>query len=263
VSVIQGHRTDPPNSARPQTVVAEMELGEREDGPARRTLLQRAEFVTAFTEHAGAKPASERLKASFPMLLTTTAAVIAAVVVAGIFWRLVKPPAATTPDPARAYVAVAGWGCTGTTDHGFEAVGRTRQWLTIESGGWTQDGCRGTFETIPMTGNAKVDDVKQFAQWWFQPAGAGQCRVQVYVPRGPAASDSAATDVSYSVLAGRDGAGYADFTVNQSQATGGWVDAGTFPVRASEFVVRINDRGVPRNAADRIAIAQLRAICGN
>lgn len=241
-----------------------MDLSDESEGPARRVLLQRAEFVTAFTEHAGAKPASERLKASFPMLLTTTALIAAAAIVVGIFWRLLKPPTQTSASGAASrYTAVAGWDCTGTSDHGFAANGRTAQWLTVASGGWSQDGCRGTFETIPMTGNARTDDANQYAQWWFQPHGASQCQVSVYVPLGAGAADTGATAAHYAVLAGPGGSGYAEFVVNQSQSPGQWVNAGTFPVRATELVVRITDRGEPAHAGDRIAVSQLRVTCGS
>ncbi|WP_432990731.1 hypothetical protein [Dactylosporangium sp. CA-233914] len=179
-------------------------------------------------------------------------------VVVGVFWQLIAPrPRGTSASPP-GYTAVAGWDCTTTSDHGIEVHGRTEQWRTVAGGGWSQDGCRGTFQTLPMTGDA---DSGQYVQWWFTPAAGGQCRVDVYVPRGPAATDSGATAARYAVLAGRSGAGYAEFMVNQAQNTGQWVNAGTFPLHGNEFTVRLTTRGTPEHPGDRTAVSALRVTC--
>jgi len=245
-----------------------MDTSEPAETPARRAVRLRNEFVSAFVEHAGPVPASERRSVSLPTLITVTAVVSLLAVVAGVFWSLLKPGTAgaaatsTSASAAVQYAGVAGWGCTDATDRGFEAAGRTAQWRTVAEGGWSANGCRSTFETIPMSGKAGTDNTKQYAQWWFVPTTGNQCRVEIYVPRSAAATDTGAAAVHYAVMAGRTGAVYAEFTIDQASNTGKWLDAGTFPMHGNEFAVRLTDRGVPAKAADRIAISALRVTCG-
>lgn len=54
-------------------------------------IAQRSEFVRAFVEYAGDKPASERLTVRWPTLITVTALVAVGAVVVGIFWNLIDP----------------------------------------------------------------------------------------------------------------------------------------------------------------------------
>ncbi|WP_345626209.1 hypothetical protein [Rugosimonospora acidiphila] len=244
-----------------------IDTSEPAETPARRAVRRRTEFVSAFVEHAGPVPASERRSVTLPTLITVTAVVSLLTVVAGVFWNIVKPVSAgavtaSSSAGAAVYTAVAGWDCTGATDHGFEAIGRSAQWRTVAEGGWSASGCRSTFETIPMSGKATTDDNAQYVQWWFVPTTGSQCRVELYVPRSTTAADTGATAVHYAVMAGRAGAAYADFTIDQSSSGGQWVAAGTFPLRGSEFAVRLTDRGVPAKPGDRIAISALRVTCG-
>jgi hypothetical protein len=234
----------------------------------------RSEFIHAFVEHAGPGPASERLTVRLPTLITVAALAAVGALVIGVFWNLIRPASATSATPIglggaaptagapTSYAAVAGWDCVAAGDHGFEAQGRTSAWQTVALGGWSRDGCHGTFETIPMTGNATADDPQQTAQWWFTPgSGVSHCSVGVYVPASDPAQDAGASAAHYSVLAGRGGTSYADFTVDQSANRGRWVSAGTFPVAGNGLAVQVTDRGVPAHAGDRIAVAQLKVDC--
>jgi len=242
-----------------------MDTSEPAETPARRVVRRRSEFVAAFVEHAGPVPASERRTVSLPTLITVTAVVSLMIVVAGVFWSLIKGDSTSesaTTATAPSYSAFAGWGCAGATDHGFEAHGRTKQWRTVAQGGWSANGCNGTFETIPMSGKAGEDLSEQYVQWWFVPTTGGQCRVQVYVPKSTSTADTGATAVHFAVMAGRTGTTYADFTIDEAASTGQWVDGGTFPLHASELAVRLTDRGVPRREGDRIAISAVRVTCG-
>jgi hypothetical protein len=242
-----------------------MDISEPVETPARRAVRRRSEFVAAFVEHAGPVPASEGRTVVLPTLITVTAVVLLLTVVAGVFWGLMKgnsTTAARTTAPAPSYSAFAGWGCTGATDHGFEAHGRTSQWRTVAQGGWSGNGCNSTFETIPMSGKAGTDNHREYAQWWFVPNTGSQCRVQVYVPKSTSPSDTAATAVHFAVLAGRTGKSYADFTVDQAHNTGRWADGGSFPLHGSELAIRLTDRGVPQHKNDRIAISAMRVTCG-
>jgi hypothetical protein len=241
-----------------------MDTSEPAETPARRAVRRRSEFVAAFVEHAGPVPASERRTVSLPTLITVTAVVSLLTVVVGVFWSLIKgnsTSASAKTAAAPSYSAFAGWGCTGATDHGFEAHGRTKQWLTVAQGGWSGNGCNSTFETIPMSGKATTDIGEQYVQWWFVPATGGQCRVQVYVPKSTSTTDAGATAVHFAVMAGRTGATYADFTIDESANAGQWVDGGSFPLHGGELAVRLTDRGVPQHKGDRIAISAVRVTC--
>jgi Cleaved Adhesin Domain len=243
-----------------------MDTSEPAETPARRAVRRRSEFVAAFVEHAGPVPVSERRTVTLPTLITVTAIVSLTTVIAGVFWSLIKGDSTSssagksTATPS--YSEFAGWGCAGASDHGFEAHGRTKQWRTVAEGGWSGNGCNSTFETIPMSGKAAADTGRQFVQWWFVPTTGGQCKVQVYVPKSTSQSDTGATAVHFAVMAGRTGAAYADFTIDEAGNTGRWVDGGSFPPHGSELAVRLTDRGVPQRAGDRIAISAVRVTCG-
>jgi len=242
-----------------------MDTSEPAETPARRAVRRRSEFVAAFVEHAGPVPASERRTVSPPTLITVTAVVLLLTVIAGVFWGLIKgnsTSASASAPTAPSYSAFAGWGCTGATDHGFEAHGRTSQWRTVPQGGWSGNGCNSTFETIPMSGKANADIARQYVQWWFVPTTGNQCRVQVYVPKSTSPADTGATAAHFAVMAGRTGDTYADFTVDESGNTGRWVDGGSFPLHAGELAIRLTDRGVPRRKGDRIAVSAVRVTCG-
>jgi hypothetical protein len=232
-----------------------MDTSEPAETPARRAVRRRSEFVAAFVEHAGPVPASERRTVTLPTLITIT-------VIVGVFWGLIKGDSSSAKPPPPSYSAFAGWGCTGATDHGFEAHGRTPQWRTVAQGGWSGDGCNSTFETIPLSGKAGKDIAGQYVLWWFVPTTGGQCRVQVYVPKGTTPADTWAPAVHFAVLAGRTGTSYAEFTVDQSANAGRWADGGTFPLHGSELTLRLADRGVPQRATDRIAVSAVRVTCG-
>jgi hypothetical protein len=245
-----------------------MDTSEPAETPARRAIRRRAEFVAAFVEHPGPVPASERASVSLSTLITVTAVVSALTIVAGVFWSLIKPGSSSAASTAAAsaaaaqYTVVAGWGCTAATDRGFDAVGRDSAWRTVAGGGWASDGCRGQFETIPMTGKATTDDPKQYVQWWFTPTTGTQCGVEIYIPKSSSAADTGAQAAHYAVMAGRTGATYADFVIDESSNTGRWVNAGAFPLHGSELAVRLSDRGVPQKAGYRLAVSAVRVTCG-
>ena len=233
-----------------------MDPSEATQTPARRAVQWRSDFVAAFVEHAGPKPASDRLSVRLPTLITVTAVCVLISVVVGVFWQLVSPRPKPGAASAPGYTAVAGWGCDITGDRGFDVHGRTDRWRTVAGGGWAEDGCRGPFQTMPI-GN----DAEQYAQWWFNPSSSGQCRLEVYVPRDPDGTGTWVTSVRYEVLAGRGGAGYAEFEVNQAQNTGRWVDVGAFPLRNNELAVRVTTRAAGQADA-LLAVSAVRATCG-
>jgi hypothetical protein len=240
-------------------------------------MAQRGEFIRAFVEHAGDRPASERLTVKAPTLITVTAVTAATAIVIGVFWSMIKPlPAekkaaakapAATASPTDRYIAVAGWDCGTADDRGFDAQGRTSAWRTVAVGGWSQDGCHGTFETLPMTEPGKGGiDHPQAVLWWFSPGAAAKCQINVFVPRMEPGADGvegahAPHAAHYSVLAGRSGTSYADFTVDQAANAGEWVSAGSFPVHNNGISVRLTGEGDAKEAGSRLGVAQMKVDC--
>jgi hypothetical protein len=237
------------------------------DEARRQAMVLRGEFVQAFVEHVGPRPASERMSVRLPAVLVVAALTAVGAVVIGVFWQLIRPnkPAANGPNGAAAprfsYSAVAGWDCVAANDHGFDAQGRSAGWRTLLSGGWRDNGCHGTYESIPMSGQATVDDPTQYARWWFNPS-SGTCAVSVYVPDVPSdSSEAAAAAAHYTVSTGAGAAPYAEFVVDQNANRGRWFAAGAFPVKEKDFVITVTDRGVPKKPGDRIAVTQVRVEC--
>jgi hypothetical protein len=233
--------------------------------PTRR---QRREFVQALVEHSWARPEAQRTPARPHIVLMVAAFSVAAAIAAGAVLQLVHPiplPKAPLPppNPAAPFTAVTGWDCSyGGTSYGFEAQGRTGDWYTVATGGWTQDGCHGDFETIPMSGQSFSDDPSQFAQWWFNPPAAmTQCAVMVFRPAPNQQRDPIATAAQFEVLAGSDGTPLAAFVLDEAEDPGSWAAVGTFPVSQDGIAVELVDSGVPATAGARLAITQVKVRC--
>jgi hypothetical protein len=227
----------------------------------------RRDAVRALVEHSWVDTQTPRpvLRPHWLLLAAALAAVAAfgsgvvAQMVDPVALAKAAPPPAPTPAPAT-YTAVSGWDCPGTADHGFEPAGRTSAWSTIGQGGWPQNGCDGSFETMPMTGVADKDDSTQYAEWWFAPANpVTTCTVSVYEPASQ--GSQYATAAQYWVLAGQNGAPLAGFVLDQTAQPGTWTTVGTYPINPGGIAVQLVDRGVPATAASRIAITQVRVQC--
>ncbi|WP_328382012.1 hypothetical protein OHQ88_04440 [Micromonospora zamorensis] len=235
-------------------------------------LSRRGQFVRAFVEHAAERPASERRTVRLPTLITVTALVAVGAVVVGVFWHLVKPmspaqkaafkgkaPASSAP-PVAGFTGVAGWDCEARADRGFDAQGRTAQWRTIGAGGWKQDGCRGTFQTLPLPTAEQTQP--QTATWSFSTGERiTSCQVGVYVPAVP--GTTLADGVKYTITTGTSGTPYANFTVDQHKAAGTWVGVGTFPVHRNQIAVRLDAKDASGAKQARIVLAQVRANCAS
>jgi hypothetical protein len=229
-------------------------------------LAQRTRFVRAYVEYAGPVPASERRTVRLPTLLTVTALSVVAALIAGIFAQLIHPApnqpkdpvAAAAPAGAVAYTAVAGWDCANADDHGFEADGQSSDWSTVTDGGWSRDGCRGTYETMPTVAKLDRDQQGQRAVWWFTPGpSVSRCALEVLVPSTTAKN---AATARYQVLSGRAGTMFAEFTVDPASRTGQWVTTGTFPPHNGAIAVELG-RQVASGSAGLTLISQVRAVC--
>jgi hypothetical protein len=231
------------------------------------TRVQRREFVDAFVEQTWARPDADRPVARVQIVVLVAMMAAVAAVVVGVVQHLINPtkPAAAAPRPVptvKPYSAVGGWDCGTSADHGFDANGRTAEWLTVPRGGWPHEGCHGTFEAIPMSGDAGKDSQNQLVVWWFTPSpGTNRCEVLVYLPASDNPLDSASTAAHFVVLAGRNGTEFAQFTIDQTKDRGTWKSAGTFPVNQGGLAVKLVNRGAPSDPRARLSVTQVRVTC--
>ncbi|ASW55404.1 hypothetical protein [Plantactinospora sp. KBS50] len=228
---------------------------------------QRREAVAALVENGWARVDVPRPAARPHVVLMVAALAAAAALGTGVVLQLVRPvPLPGTDRPAAppavaAFTAVSGWDCATAADRGFDVQGRTAQWYTVARGGWTGDGCHGTFEAVPTSGDPATEG-PQRAVWWFAPGTAyTRCAVEVFRPAPARARDAAIRAARYYVRAGRDGARLAAFDLDQTAGPGTWAAAGTFPVSAGGVAVELVDRGVAPAAGDRLAVTQVRVRC--
>ena len=156
------------------------------------------------------------------------------------------PALAVATGPAR-YTAVAGEGCGQSADHGFVRKGVDDSWYLRSHGGPTTDGCNGAAWAVPMSGDAKKDDRKIVVEWYFTTGAvtSGSCLVSVYVPNTGVADDSAGRPAHYAVYGSVDATGtpLGQFTIDQTQTRGRYVDAGRYPA-SGHLSVRLTNRGV-------------------
>jgi hypothetical protein len=231
----------------------------------------RHESARMLIEHSWARPHAPRPAARPHVVLMVAVFVAAGAIGVGavLQWlrpiRLAEAAASPPPPPAPAapFTAVGGWDCgSGGGNSGFVVQGRTSSWYTVASGGWAYDGCHGTFEAIPMTGNTAGTGPDQVAEWWFTPGPAmTRCAVMVFRPAPQRRQDAAATAAQFNVLSGQGGTPLAGFVVNEAADPGSWATAGTFPVSPDGIAVALVDRGVPTIAGGSLAITQVKVTC--
>jgi hypothetical protein len=240
-----------------------------EDDAATFRAAQRGEFVRAFLDQSWARPGLDRPVSRVHVAVMVAVGSLVAAVVTGAVLQLVHPVklaepvamAPVVPSPAVA-VAVAGWDCATAADRGFTIGGRTPTWYTVAHGGWSDDGCHGTFEAISLSGNATKNDPNQSAVWWFVLGDTmNSCQLALYLPAVDHPGDAAVTTAQYTVLSGQSGGPLASVTVDQTATRGGWRDLGAYPVTRGNIAVRLDNQGVPRAATDRLAVTQVRARC--
>ncbi len=237
--------------------------------PSEPTTPTRGEFVRAIVEQSWARPDAPRPTARPHIALMVAVIVCVAAVGAGVvlqLWHPVRRPQVAPPVPpprsVATYTAVSGWDCASGADYGLDVHGRTSDWYTVASGGWAQDGCHGTFEAIPMSGDKGKDDPNQYAVWWFTPGPPiTRCSVLVFRPKPDHHQDSAATAAQFYVLAGRAGDRLASFVLDETASPGSWATAGTYPVSPNGIAVQLVDRGVPAASDARLALTQVKISC--
>lgn len=168
-------------------------------------------------------------------------------------------PTAPVRGPAPVSVEVVGVGCPTDGDDSvtFDNAPTGPGW-TPAGGGWTGNGCNGSaLWTMDPNGTQPVPST---LTWRFDPAGASQCTLSVFVPTLNALGLS-----DYSVSAGPPAASQvvAAVPVRQSAEVGQWLTLGTFPVSGSSL--EITTAPVPgasrRGHHSAIAASAARAVC--
>jgi hypothetical protein len=242
---------------------------------------ERREFVRSYVENVRVNPSADRLYARPRTALLTASLVAAAVLIGSVVLALFSkgrpaPPKAASASPTFAFASIAGWECAGTaTDRGFSISGRTPEWLTPETGAHKQNGCRGSYAAVPVSGAGAFPDANTGAVWWFNPgAKVKRCQVQVKVPLVDPAQVQVASAVRYQVLSGRDGVAYASFVINQAaqqpkdkevpatdDQDGKWVEAGTFAVSNGKLAIRMAGQPEAGKPPQRLLVGQVMVGC--
>ncbi|MEE1743154.1 MULTISPECIES: hypothetical protein [unclassified Streptomyces] len=158
-------------------------------------------------------------------------------------------PAKTTPQSNVVYTGLAGRGCPTPAGGGYQQdhffTDGSAGWYTPSSGGWTGNGCNGSYASIPMSGSTTTD-MQNRVKWWWKPGSrARTCQISVYVPNNGSVQYVGGHPTKYHVLVNANDASsmYSSFTLNQTAHRGQWVDAGTFPMKGSTIGVKLLDRG--------------------
>jgi hypothetical protein len=155
----------------------------------------------------------------------------------------------SAPPPAT-YNAVGGHDCT-DAGTGFAAYGwfddGNSGFIGKASGGFTGDGCAGSYFAMPMSG-ADTDDTGNYILWTFDtdPVKVGTCSLKVYIPDVNDIIDVGGNPTYYTVQ--NSNTAYADtvgsFSIQQPSYLGQWVSEGSFPVSGSLLVVMLHSRGI-------------------
>ncbi|RKT84778.1 hypothetical protein SAMN05421805_12538 [Saccharopolyspora antimicrobica] len=172
------------------------------------------------------------------------------------------------PPAGPSFTAVTGPGCAagGFSTPGYYTKGEAG-WKTASSGGHAADGCNGSFNSLPMSGDPNKDG-DNAAVWRFTTGDVrqGSCQVSVFVPRGGLTRVGGNPSVYTVYRTDQTSNPVGDFRIDQVRQQGGWVDAGRFPVSEGRLTIKLHSRGIdwtndgPTYA--RHAAAQIKVACG-
>jgi hypothetical protein len=158
---------------------------------------------------------------------------------------------AVAPQRPASFEGIAGEGCPQSAAR----IGVTAAWYRKDIGGWTGDGCDGSYWAVPMSGDPQRDD-QSSVLWSFRTGSVrtGRCAVSVFVPTGNDPRDVAGRPAFYRVEPS------GSFAIDQIANRGSWVSAGTFVVRDGRIAVRMLTRGANPDG-EHLAAAQLKVSC--
>ena len=172
-------------------------------------------------------------------------------------------PATPPSVPPATVTLVAGPDCPKPAGGGYSAVGSGSGsgWSNYGSGGWSGDGCKGSMQSMPMTGDSSNGDNRAVWSFGSGTAGFASCAVSVYVPWDGKATDTGGTAAEYQVSEGSADTVVTSFTVNQNTTHGQWVPLGTVAVGGNTVKLRLFDHGVDNPAGWRYGISAARLQC--
>ncbi|MGW2868022.1 hypothetical protein [Kitasatospora sp. NPDC001225] len=168
------------------------------------------------------------------------------------------PPAAKPPAPV---TVIAGPYCSGGGQY------KTNGWFDQGSSGWRNnsggysgDGCNGTYASMPMSGNANKDDNGNSVVWTFTVDKVTSCTLSVYIPASGDVKQVGGNPSTYTVQSG--GGQVGSFTINQTASRGSWVNNGPFTYRGP-ISVTLHSRGVDWGGSSGAhhAASAVRATC--
>ncbi|MGW1680421.1 hypothetical protein [Saccharopolyspora sp. NPDC002376] len=171
------------------------------------------------------------------------------------------PPAGPT------FAAVSGPGCAGGnfSRPGYYTDGDAG-WKTAGSGAHAADGCNGSFDSMPMSGDPNKDG-DNAAVWRFTTGDVrqGSCQAWVLVPQGGITRVGGAPSYYSVYQTDQTSNPVGDFTVDQVRQQGQWVDVGRFPVSDGRLTIKLHSRGADWNKDGptyaRHAAAQIKLGC--
>ncbi|MEL5954514.1 hypothetical protein AADR41_06975 [Streptomyces sp. CLV115] len=174
------------------------------------------------------------------------------------------------PQSTVVYTGVTGHGCPTPSGGGFQQdhyfTDGSAGWYTRPSGGWTGNGCNGSYSSIPMSGDTSTDMQNRVKWWWKPGTQARTCQISVFIPNSNTNLYVGGHPTKYHVLVDANDRTtmYSSFSINQTAHRGQWVDAGTFAMKGATIGVKLLDRGDDWSKGwekAHHAAAQMRATC--
>ncbi|MFF1346053.1 hypothetical protein ACFVZJ_08630 [Streptomyces sp. NPDC058322] len=174
------------------------------------------------------------------------------------------------PQSTVVYTGVTGHGCPTPSGGGFQQdhyfTDGSAGWYTRSSGGWTGNGCNGSYSSIPMSGDTSTDMQNRVKWWWKPGTRARTCQISVFIPNSNTNLYVGGHPTKYHVLVNANDRTtmYSSFSINQVAHRGQWVDAGTFAMKGATIGVKLLDRGDDWSKGwekAHHAAAQMRATC--
>ncbi|WP_329593802.1 hypothetical protein OG195_35180 [Streptomyces sp. NBC_01362] len=176
----------------------------------------------------------------------------------------------SAPQSTVVYSGVTGHGCPTPSGGGFQQdhyfTDGSAGWYTRSSGGWTGNGCNGSYSSIPMSGDTSTDMQNRVKWWWKPGTRARTCQISVFIPNSNTNLYVGGHPTKYHVLVNANDRTtmYSSFSINQVAHRGQWVDAGTFAMKGATIGVKLLDRGDDWSKGwekAHHAAAQMRATC--
>ncbi|MFF4667265.1 right-handed parallel beta-helix repeat-containing protein [Streptomyces sp. NPDC001282] len=170
-------------------------------------------------------------------------------------------------EPSGSAVHVSGHGNLYVGGGRLRAAGAgSNGWYARSSGGWTGDGCNGSYDSVPMSGDTSTDMQNRVKWWWNPGTKARTCQISVYIPNSGNVLYVGGHPTTYHVLVNANDrtTKYDSFTINQVNHRGQWVNVGTFAMKGPTIGVKLLDRGDDWSKGwekAHHAAAQMKATC--